>query len=61
MGGLAEGLHHDCLEYQRIWSELRDDYGPAIVRATRDWIQYGIFGFAVLCIVVGAVEALFGR
>jgi hypothetical protein len=33
----------------------------SVVRATRIWIQYGIFGFAVFCIVVGAVESLFGR
>ena len=32
-----------------------------IIHATRTWIQYGVFGFAVFCIVVGAVEALFGR
>ncbi len=32
-----------------------------IVRATRSWIQYGTVGFAVLCILIGAVEALFGR
>jgi hypothetical protein len=35
--------------------------GPSIIRATRGWIQYGVVGFAVLCIVIGAVEALFGR
>jgi len=33
----------------------------AVVHLTRTWVQYGIFGFAVLCIVIGAVEALFGR
>lgn len=32
-----------------------------IARATRLWVQYGLFGFAVFCIVVGAVESLFGR
>jgi hypothetical protein len=32
-----------------------------LVRATRLWVQYGIFGFAVFCIIVGAVESLFGR
>jgi hypothetical protein len=32
-----------------------------VVRATRGWIQYGMVGFAILCIVIGAVEALFGR
>jgi hypothetical protein len=31
------------------------------MRATRIWIQYGVFGFAVMCIVVGAVESLFGK
>jgi hypothetical protein len=40
---------------------LLDETGIEILRATRTWIQYGAFGFAVLCIVVGAVEALFGR
>jgi len=33
----------------------------SVIHATRTWIQYGVFGFAVFCIVVGAVEALFGR
>jgi hypothetical protein len=33
----------------------------AVFHLTRTWVQYGIFGFAVLCIVIGAVEALFGR
>jgi hypothetical protein len=32
-----------------------------IIHATRSWIQYGTVGFSVLCIVIGAVEALFGR
>jgi hypothetical protein len=32
-----------------------------VVHLTRTWVQYGIVGFAVLCIVIGAVEALFGR
>jgi len=35
--------------------------GLEIIRATRTWIQYGVVGFALLCIVIGAVEALFGR
>jgi hypothetical protein len=38
-----------------------DDAGLEIIRATRSWIQYGAVGFAVICIVIGAVEALFGR
>ena len=32
-----------------------------VIHLTRRWVQYGILGFAVLCIVIGAVEALFGR
>jgi hypothetical protein len=32
-----------------------------VIHLTRTWVQYGVFGFAVLCIVIGAVEALFGR
>ena len=36
-------------------------FGLTVVRATRIWIQYGVFGFAVFCILVGAVESLFGR
>jgi hypothetical protein len=41
-----------------IWTE---DTGIQIIRATRSWIQYGTVGFAVICIVIGAVEGLFGR
>jgi hypothetical protein len=33
----------------------------SVIRATRTWLQYGVFGFAVFLIVVSAVEALFGR
>jgi hypothetical protein len=36
-----------------FWREL--------LRATQGWIQWGTLGFAMLCIVVGAVESLFGR
>lgn len=32
-----------------------------IVRATHWWVLYGSGGFAVLCILIGAVEGLFGR
>jgi hypothetical protein len=38
-----------------------DDTGIEIVRATRSWIQYGAVGFAIVCIIIGAVEALLGR
>jgi hypothetical protein len=41
-----------------LWLE---ETGVEIIRATRSWIQYGTVGFAVICIVIGAVEALFGR
>jgi hypothetical protein len=42
------------------WIEVAND-NITVVRATRFWVQYGIFGFAVFCIVIGAVESLFGR
>ena len=32
-----------------------------IVRATHWWVLYGSGGFAVLCILIGAVEGVFGR
>ena len=32
-----------------------------VVHLTRAWVNAGIFGFAVLCIVIGALEALFER
>jgi hypothetical protein len=38
-----------------------DDAGIEIIRATRSWIQYGTLGFAVICIIIGAVEGLLGR
>jgi hypothetical protein len=38
-----------------------DEAGIEIIRATRTWIQYGTVGFAVICIIIGAVEGLFGR
>jgi hypothetical protein len=45
---------------QPRWIDAVSD-NLTIVRATRLWVQYGIFGFAVFCIVIGAVESLFGR
>ena len=42
------------------WIDVAND-NLTVVRATRLWVQYGIFGFAVFCIVVGAVESVFGR
>jgi hypothetical protein len=38
-----------------------DDTGIPILRATRTWIQYGTVGFAVICILVAAIEGLLGR
>jgi hypothetical protein len=32
-----------------------------ILRATQWWVLYGSAGFAVLCIMIGAVEGLLGR
>jgi hypothetical protein len=32
-----------------------------VVRATQSWVQMGTLGFAILCILIGAVEALFGK
>jgi hypothetical protein len=52
-GAIAVALE-DC-------SDAFQDTWPEILHATRAWIQYGTVGFAVLCIVVGAVEAVFGR
>ena len=32
-----------------------------IIRATHWWVLYGSGGFAVLCILIGALEGLFSR
>ena len=32
-----------------------------VVHLTRNWVHIGIFGFAILCILIGAVEAFFGQ
>jgi hypothetical protein len=37
-----------------------DGFALEIARATRTWIQYGMLGFAVLCIVIGAVRGILG-
>jgi hypothetical protein len=37
------------------------DLQLSVMHATRIWLHYGVVGFAVFFIVVGAVEALFGR
>lgn len=47
-------------ESEPIAVEPPKDYA-SVAHLTRTWVQYGIFGFAILCIVIAAVEALFGR
>jgi hypothetical protein len=42
-------------------TETSNETYREVLRMTRWFIQYGITGFAVVFIVVGAVEALFGR
>ena len=37
-----------------------DGFALEIARATRTWVQYGMLGFAVVCIVIGAVKGLLG-
>ncbi len=44
-----------------VETEAAYDVWRELLRATQGWIQYGTLGFAILCIIVGAVEALFGR
>ena len=39
------------------WSE---GFALDIARATRTWIQYGMVGFAVACIVIGAIKGALG-
>jgi hypothetical protein len=48
-------------EHVTSYDDWPNDAGIQILRATRSWIQYGTLGFAVFCILIGAVEALFGR
>jgi hypothetical protein len=35
-----------------------EDTAIQIIRATRTWIQYGMVGFTVFCIVIGALESV---
>jgi hypothetical protein len=37
------------------------DTAIQIIRATRSWIQYGMVGFTVFCIVIGALESILIR
>ena len=58
-------------ENQSIWLEQQagpreagsdgpNGFALAIARATRTWIQYGVVGFAVACIVIAAAKGLMG-
>jgi hypothetical protein len=44
-----------------VQAEQADAVYREIIRTTHQCVLYGSGGFAVLCILVGAVEALFGR
>jgi hypothetical protein len=57
----AEALASEAPTTSLIDALWLEEAGVEIIRATRSWIQYGTVGFAVICIVIGAVEALFGR
>ena len=57
----AEALASDAPTTSLLDVLWLEEAGVEIIRATRSWIQYGTVGFAVICIVIGAVEALFGR
>ena len=52
-----EPVEEAAQEFEKTWVEDAVN----VLRATRGWIQYGVVGFAILCVVVGAVEALFDR
>ena len=53
------------LTYQkRLFADEQPDIREnlhTVLLFTRHWIQYGVFGFTVACIMIGAVERLFGR
>jgi hypothetical protein len=37
-----------------------DGFAIDLAHATRTWIQYGTVGFAVACIVIGAIKGVLG-
>jgi hypothetical protein len=49
----------DSAPEEAFW-RLPDGFALDIARATRTWIQYGMVGFAVMCIVIGAVKGALG-
>jgi len=55
---LSEGVSTPAEHPAFVWPH---DTGIQIIRATRSWIQYGTVGFAVICILIGALEGIFGR
>jgi hypothetical protein len=59
----APSEQHESIEQVRAEraSDWLDETWIPILRATRSWIQYGTVGFAVICILIGAVEGLFGH
>jgi hypothetical protein len=44
----------------RITAAYSTDDLRQLFTYTRNWIQYGLLGFTVACILIGAVEHLFG-
>ena len=46
---------------QLLQPDSADAVYREIIRTTHQCVLYGSGGFAVLCILIGAVEALFGR
>jgi len=42
-------------------AQVLEDFHVSLIRTTRTCIQYGTCGFAVICILIGAVESFFGR
>lgn len=60
-GEIAAKIFQVFVDFTRFICLWMEEAWPDILRATRSWLQYGTVGFAVLCIVIGAVEAVFGR
>ena len=62
---LQPGPDESLLRLQAPGPLLQADEADAvyreIIRTTHQCVLYGSGGFAVLCILIGAVEALFGR
>lgn len=37
------------------------DYLRLVLSMTRGWVQYGLVGFAIICILISALEAAWER